>query len=889
MNLTASDALDPGRSAVVEACAGSGKTWMLVSRIIRLLLAGVPPGEILAITFTRMAAREMELRLVEWLKFLALSADGEVIHFLKERGLSSEEAEDALPRARGLFEEYLIASPTVAISTFDVWYLRLLRHAPLASSVSRDSVAATDTERLRQEAWQSLLRRHRDPAASVVGASLEWLFTQEGLSNTRRWVMGFSSHRAEWWAFTAGQSDPVAYATSRLREELGVEEGDEDMEAWLRANPDFGPALERFATLLDQGSASLREVGAKIRAAWAGSDLLAALTAVFWTQSGGPRQNLLKSAEKAGAAATEDYRRLIEQLEHARHRQQEFQSLCLNRHIFLVGQGYLDEILPLKLSRREADFLDIQWSVYSLLSNSEQAEYLQYRLDARYRHLLLDEFQDTNPLQWLILKTWLQASLEAERAPTVFMVGDPKQSIYRFRRADARLFDEAARYLQAEWRAIKVSLDVSRRSGTHIIGLVNRVFRNAPAFDRFVEHATLPDATADAVELIEIAANEAPEECAPVPKGLRNPLRLPRTIPQETLAEREARAFARLIADWVGSREIHDAQTGMRPMRYGDILVLVRSRLILPPYERALRAAQIPYLSRQRGGLLGALEIRDVRQLLAFLLNPESNFALAQTLRSPIFGAGDEELLTLSESARWWPSLQANPGSARLAEAARILQEWMSWATRLPVHDLLDRIVGEGSLIQRYQQSVPAALQASVKANLQAFLELALNLDSGRYPSLAHFLQELDDLEAAPEDESPDEGRLGGEAGDAVRIMTIHGAKGLEAPVVWLLEPRGLRASSEPARWFVDWPSGASQPEHFSLVPSRKQRGPARDLRLQQERLLEQRENLNLLYVALTRAQQLLVISGRPGDDASPWFGIVREQALPEQMRQNAS
>ena len=153
------DALDPERSAIVEACAGSGKTWMLVSRILRLLLAGVPPGDILAITFTRLAAREMESRLMTWLKALALDSDEQVVTFLMDRGLSPVEARALLPRARGLYEAYLQASPTVTLCTFDVWFLRLLRHAPLAGPLRRDSVPGTDTRKLRQEVWQSLLRQ----------------------------------------------------------------------------------------------------------------------------------------------------------------------------------------------------------------------------------------------------------------------------------------------------------------------------------------------------------------------------------------------------------------------------------------------------------------------------------------------------------------------------------------------------------------------------------------------------------------------------------------------------------------------------------------------------------------------------------------------------------
>ncbi len=728
-------ALHPHVSAVVEACAGSGKTWMLVSRILRLLLSGVPPADILAITFTRLAAREMEERLSEWLKFLALEPDDAVVDFMMARGLDASEAYLALPQARGLFEAYLLASPTVTLCTFDVWFLRLLRHAPLSGNLRRDSTPGPDTQRVRQEAWQQLLRSHATTHPDSVGASLEWLFRHEGLSNTRNWILSFADWRAEWWAFTEGQADPVAYATQTLQRELGVSL-ERDVAAGLIAEPGFAAALTELAGVLARSSASLHAAGLALLEARHASAPLEALVDILLTLSGTPRQNILKAARAAGEAALVLHTQVLQQVEQARHLVLEQAALRTNMHLFRAGQAYLEILMMLMQARREAGFQDIQWSVCTLLESSEQAEYLQYRLDARYRHLLLDEFQDTSPLQWRVLKTWLQAARDAEHAPTVFLVGDPKQAIYRFRRADPRLFDEAATYLERDWGALRVTLNQSRRSGPAIIGLVNRVFGALPDFGHFNPHEVSPGAVPDAVQLLEVDETPAVESAAIPSGGMRNPLETPRSVPGETREAREGKSFAEQIAQWVGPEgfTVEDPHGGKRPARYGDILVLVRRRGLLEPYERALRAARIPYLTRQRGGLLGALEVRDIRQLLRFLVNRQDNLALAQVLRSPIFGVKEEGLLLLAPSAHWWPALQQPQESAVLVEAQRQLTEWMSWATRLPVHDLLDRILGESDLIGRYQQHVPVALQASVEANLHAFLELALNLDSGRYP-----------------------------------------------------------------------------------------------------------------------------------------------------------
>ncbi len=874
-------ALHPQVSAVVEACAGSGKTWMLVSRILRLLLAGIPPSEILAITFTRLAAREMEERLVTWLKFLALESDDAVVAFLQVRGLAEIEARQALPQARGLFEAYVLASPTVTLCTFDVWFLRLLRHAPLSGNLRRDSTPGPDKQRVLQEAWQQLLRTHATSRPDSVGASLEWLFRHEGLFNTRNWIMAFADWRAEWWAFTEGHADPVAYATQALQRELGVGL-DEDVAAGLLADPEFVPALRELAQVLSQGSAALNAAGLALLEALSADNPIEGLAGILLVRAGTPRQNILKAAQASGHAALAAHTRVLQRMVQARNQVLEQVALRTNVHLFRTGQAYLETLMSVMHARGEAGFQDIQWSVCSMLASSEQAEYLQYRLDARYRHLLLDEFQDTSPLQWRTLKTWLQAARDAGQEPTVFLVGDPKQAIYRFRRADPRLFDEAAAYLETQWGALRVSLNQSRRSGATIIGLVNRVFGAIPDFGHFSPHEVPPDAAPDAVQLLESEALPEAMDVSGATTGLRNPLKTPRSLPVESLERCEGKAFAEQIAQWVGPAglTVQDPHVGTRPARYGDIIVLVRRRGLLEPYERALRAARIPYLTRQRGGLLGTLEVRDMRQLLRFLVNPQDNLALAQVLRSPIFGAGDEDLLALAQGPHWWSTLQQHHASTALADACRQLTEWMSWAARLPVHDLLDRILGESDLVRRYQRYVPEALQASVEANLHAFLEQALNLDSGRYPSLPRFLQELDDLESFERD-APDEGGLGA-VGNAVRIMTIHAAKGLEAPVVWLLEPRAYRNRAEAGQWFVDWQPGEDRPQHFSLIPSKDELGSARLARLEQERRLDQREDYNLLYVALTRARQLLVVSGRTGPEASSWFRQVCAAAAPE-------
>ena len=212
-------ALDPNNSVVVEACAGSGKTWLLVSRIVRLLLAGVQPGEILAITFTRKAAQEMQERLHDWLHLLASKDDDEVREFLKERAIDAVD-EAMLARARGLYRDFLLSSSSITISTFHGWFMQIIQRAPLNAGVPVGMQLLERTAALREEAWDALADGlHAEPEGELA-QEMQWLFNEYGLHNTRTLLENFLNKRAEWWAYTQGQEDAVEWALEQLQPNL---------------------------------------------------------------------------------------------------------------------------------------------------------------------------------------------------------------------------------------------------------------------------------------------------------------------------------------------------------------------------------------------------------------------------------------------------------------------------------------------------------------------------------------------------------------------------------------------------------------------------------------------------------------------------------------------
>ena len=903
-------ALDPENSVVVEACAGSGKTWLLVSRIVRLLLNGVKPCEILAITFTRKAAQEMQARLHEWLHLLAVQDDDTVRQFLKERVL--DDIDDVLlEKSRSLYRDALLAQPAITISTFHGWFMQIIQRAPLNAGVPVGMQLLERTSALRDEAWQAFADSLRASPDSETAMFMQWLFTEYGLYNTRTLLENFVHKRAEWWAFTQGQDDAEAWAIEQLRTELGVE-CDSDPIAAACADASLQRAIHAFARALSTGTETQCNNAEKLQIAWEITDphqRFAALLLALYTHADEPRS--FKPTKKQDAASFEFARDILfEKLQTVRDELTELAVFRMNRATLHCGAALLEHYQKLKLRSQQMDFTDLEWQVCRLLNQSECAEYMQYKLDSRYKHVLLDEFQDTNPLQWQILQSWFSAAAAVDSRPIVFVVGDPKQSIYRFRRADARLFDVVRKFLQQEFGAHYLTQNMTRRNAPAVLEAVNGVFSEHPdGFVDFEEHVAYHKTLPGHVEVLPLAAKneqppldettshstKLPETAAkslvtPIGKeaGLRNPLTTPRKENESGAREIEAAQFAAHIYDIVANWNVQDEVGTLRPAEYRDIMVLVRKRTHLRVYEHALRARHIPFLTSRRGGLLDTLEAEDIQSLLTFLITPFADLELAQTLRSPLFSCSDKDLMQLAADAEgnWWSRLQriAQEGtavSAELQRTHRLLQSWLQLADKLPVHDLLDRIYFEGDLLHRYAAALPVELHETVHANLQAFMEIALNVDAGRYPSLPRFLAELRELRAA-ENESPDEGKVG-EVGNALRIYTVHEAKGLESPIVWLLDTNDTQSKVDSYNVLLDWQPNEPRPAHFSLFSDKRGRGIQRAHYFEADENYARREEMNLLYVAMTRAKQALLVSGNGEPTETSWYGRIVAAVQPSE------
>jgi len=901
-------ASSPQHNAIVMASAGTGKTWLLVARIIRLLLAGTRPDAILAISFTRKAAMEMQTRLAQRLFEFVHCEDARLDACLESIGLAP--APQQRQQARDLYESLLCSEHPPRITTFHAFCQDLLRRFPLEADVPPGFELLEKTAQLERAAQARLFMEATADPDGELAQALDLLFSNCG-AGARDALDEFLQKRSDWWAFTEGQVDPAGFAEAVLAAQLTIDPDADYLNEFFCAQTNDD--LAEFVELLNQHVTATNTQHAELLAGCLGDgeknmQHFIRVKTAFLTEEGKPRSRKASKAQ-AKSLGEDGQQRFLELHE----------KLCAGIRVFLdqqarlatylttcawyvAGVRLLDHYQRIKTDQRLLDFADLEWKACQLLNYSDNAEWVQYKLDQRIDHLLVDEFQDTNPTQWNLLLPLLNelaaetasssdtAQPETERNRSAFIVGDGKQSIYRFRRAEPRLLDTAHALLSEKLNAGSHRLAESWRSAPAVIEFINRVFAEGPLYDRlhvFETHTTRHRELYGRVEILPLigappVSNFADESMDAL--AFRNPLQQPRLLEEENRHYEEGKLIAEkiktLLHDSTAIGHAHET----RLLGYHDIFILLRNRTHAHAYERAFRESGIPYLGADRGTLLDSLEVLDMLALLDTLTSPYNNLALAQVLRSPLFACSDADLTLLAahaseDNSSWRERLDllANnlePGTP-LHRAHYWLTQWQTRAGYIPVHDLLDRIYHEANVLARYEAAFPDHLKSRVRSNLTRFLELALDMDNGRYPSLAHFRAHLHELRLYQR-EAPDE-VPSMDSRSCVRIMTIHAAKGLEAPVVFLADAANSKRAQRPYRALINWPANARRPSHFMLTAKKAGQDTLTTALLQEQETQELREDANLLYVALTRARQFLFISGcapQRGDDLG-WYGMI--------------
>ncbi|MFY8102807.1 MAG: UvrD-helicase domain-containing protein [Ramlibacter sp.] len=845
-------ACDPRRSVAVEACAGAGKTWILVSRILRGLLEGTTPHQILAITFTKKAAGEMRERLQQWLQAYARADDATLLRELAARGVAPDAAHALVQPLRGLYGQLLSAGRPVQIRTFHSWFAALLKTAPLLT-----------LERLGLPARHELLENDKDAIAQVwrrfhdavlrdpqARADYEACIAAHGRSQTLKALGAALEKRVE---FTLADREGVVQRSVQAWHEAYPEfAGPQDLQSLILQPGIVRTCLSDAARWLGQAKQpSFAACGSQLEQALGVGDWDAALLALL-TKEMAPRKF---NDTLAGIADIRQAQALAQRLAAVRHQDEAWRH---HQRIARLTRILVAEFAQLKRDEGWVDMSDLEQAALVMLSDPVLSGWIQQRLDARVRHLLVDEFQDTNPLQWQALHAWLSAYAGAGGgdAPGVFIVGDPKQSIYRFRRAEPQVFRAAQDFVVEGLGGDLLGCDHTHRNAPAVLEAVNAVMQNAQQaaqYEGFRAHTTESQVAGRVLHLPAIGREARAAADAAVNDGWRDSLNEPRALPEEKLITLESRQ----AATWIAQRLAAD----LPPQ---DLMVLARRRKNLVALEDELRLLGVPAQQPEKTDLGEAPEVQDVVALLDALVSPSHDLSLARALRSPLFGVDDNALVALARRARaapregqavhWFDLLQQQdpedpPGLHGLGAT---LARWKRWVDRLPPHDALDAIYHEGDVLARYARSAPPALRDAVLANLRALLGAALEVGGGRYATPYAFVRAM---------------RAGGVRAPAVaqaaavRLLTVHGAKGLEAPVVLMLDTDTGAPAAQTMGMLVDWPGQDAAPRRFAFLASEARPPVCCADALARELQARQREELNGLYVAMTRARHELVIS----------------------------
>ena len=874
-------ACHPGRSVVVEACAGAGKTWMLVSRIVRALLDGARPHEILAITFTRKAAAEMRERLVDWLRAWSETASTEAqrIEALCARGMSRAQARSAQEALAALNDQLLRGGRMVEIRTFHAWFSQLLRGAPLALLAE---LQLSPNMRLLEEATDhepAIFKRFhaRVLADAALATDYHAQVQLRGRAATQRWLQLALSKRIE---------IELAQRAGVLETSVEPPPGEPGASPYAALRgPELEPLLQRLTRKLSAyvKQALQQSAAQALSQALAESDDRRAFEGVckaLLTDKLTPRKRLGDHPEQEQACAL---------LLKMREVQQQHEAQAEHLRMVRLSRVLIEEFGAYKREQGLADMADLERCALALLRDSSLSAWMQERLDARVRHVLIDEFQDTSPLQWHALHAWLSGYAGAgggasgQRPPSVFIVGDPKQSIYRFRRAEPRVFEAARDFVVAGLDGAVLTCDHTRRNAPEVLQALNTVFQEAQRageFSGFRSHTPVVAVGGALGSLLglrggvfpgpRVAGPAAAQAPAGAPDAWRDTLTTPRDEPQTVVRQQEAHRVAHAIAALVRG-EVPNPRNG-RPLTPGDIHVLSRKRASLRLLAQELQALHLPFAAPEAFRLMDSAEVQDVVALLDALASSQHHLSLARALRSPVFGVSDADLVHLAqgvqtlrelaqqdacppEQVSWWGALMHAPDdgfSPALRRARRLLGGWREAVDTLPPHDVLDRVFHEGQVMERMAAAVPAAMRTAAQCALQAVMAQALMLDGARYATLYNFVRALKQraLKLVPPAQA-----------DAVQLLTVHGAKGLEAEVVFVMDADPEPQAAEHTTVLIDWPVDSPAPVTCAFVYSESRCPPSLVTLLARERAARQREELNGLYVAMTRARECLVVS----------------------------
>ncbi|WP_068311457.1 double-strand break repair helicase AddA [Polycladidibacter hongkongensis] len=882
-------AADPGNSAWVSANAGSGKTFVLARRVVRLLLKGTDPAKILCLTFTKAAASEMATRVYDLLAGWTEMPEADLANELESIEGQHPSAEH-IAAARRLFAKALETPGGLKIQTIHAFCEALLHQFPLEANVAGHFSVLDDRlagELLAAARARVLFSAEMEPE-SQQGQALAVLIDNLSDKAFAECLGEFITKRDSFrnWIVAAGSLEnaldelyplfgaPQGATKQSLAEQIQRQclFSAEDMRAAASALMEGGKSdCDRAARL----NSAADEIG---KPGWS-----AIWLEIFLTSTRQPRKSLATKKIQSGypqihEKLCQEQARLVELLQ----KENAVQSVVVTGALVRLAEAVIGFYEAEKTRRGYLDFEDLVVRTANLLSRSDAAQWVQYKLDRGLDHILVDEAQDTSPRQWQIIRALAEEFFAGEGArrtePTIFAVGDEKQSIYSFQGAKPAYFADMRRFFaRSAERAAKpfagVELNLSFRSTPDVLAAVDKVFAEPDAYQGLSQENVAPVHEAirakhvGQVEIWPLAAEQEltePEDWAvPIDKVASNSAMV-------QLATR----IAEQIRDW-------NAQGIASP---GDVLVLVRKRgAFVEALNRELKRLDIPAAGADRFVLTDHIAVKDLIALARFILLPEDDLALACVLKSPLFGLDDADLFEIAretpEQTRpgtlWQMLLRKSEDQPKWQVLRKQLETWRDRADYVPPFEFYAKILGADGQRQRFR----ARLGSEVDDVLDEFLSLTMSYEQTGTPGLEGFVAWLQ--------ESPTEvKRELNAATGLLRIMTVHGSKGLEARFVILVDNCAAPFTAQHVPALLELPreqlrtinSAAETPPALVWAPAQKEQTPAHITAIEAYKAEQEQEYRRLLYVALTRAEDHLLVcgwAGKRGPSHGCWYELV--------------
>jgi ATP-dependent helicase/nuclease subunit A len=893
-------ASDPQALAWVSANAGSGKTHVLTQRVIRLLLAGARPSAILCLTYTKAAASEMSNRVFRTLSRWALLDDADLAREITVmEGMAPGRA--MLTEARRLFARALETPGGLKIQTIHAFCEALLHQFPLEANVAGhftvlDERAASD---LLAGVRRNLLvaaTAEDDPQLAAAFATVMDYGSDSGLDTLITDIIAQRSGLAE--SMLAAREGTYAGA---LRRKLGLSETEtrESCQNQLTHLPGFTGREARayIDAARALGGAKVLESVDRLTAVLAAADhreRLAAIREFALTQQGKPRgaQAFHNAAMlRADPGLEEQVGRMLDHVTGYLAALRKLDLLEASTAALTIAERLHRDYEDAKRRQGLMDFEDLIERAATLLTRSDAGPWIHYKLDQGIDHILVDEAQDTSPVQWRIVRALSEEFFAGKSARsgtrTLFAVGDEKQSIYSFQGARPEKLASEGRHAKAMAEAANlpfrpIRLPLSFRSTSHVLSAVDQVFSFAENRRGLGEDGA--SVIHQSSRIGHPGLTDVWDIVAPVETTEEDDWTLPfDATPETTPPAILARRIADTVAEWIGHETIvEDGKE--RTVRPGDILVLVRKRDgFVNALTRALKSRNsIPVGGADRLVLTKHIAIQDLVALGRVMLLAEDDLSLAAVSKSPLMSLTEEDLLQAaayrSRHESFWQSMRnlARDGKAPFVQAIERLDLWRTCAASQNPFEFFSRILGPMGGRGRFL----ARLGSEVTDVLDEFLALALDHDTNGLPGLQAFISALE-LDPPTVKREQDKGR------DEVRIMTVHASKGLEAPIVFLVDDGSapFNANHMPRLRLIEQPE--PQPPLPVWVPDSSLAVSLTEEDSERRKVLAEEEYRRLLYVGMTRAADRLIVCGhrKKRDVPNCWHKIVRAALAADPVR----